>query len=117
MNRKLTMMIVPAVLLLAAIGLANAQLAPNVVLEAAIETATDQVILPATLAGRVTVRNCVGCQHSTLQLDASTKFNLAGQSVSLKEMAAYASGKRDQPLTIHYRLRDSVVSLISVLTK
>ena len=117
MNRKLTAILVPAVLLLGALGFANAQLPPNVVLEAAVETTTDQVIFPSSVAGRVQVRSCDGCLHSTLQLDANTKFNLAGQSVSLKDMAAYASAKRGQPLDIHYRLRDSIVSLISVLTK
>ncbi len=80
---------------------------PATVLEASIETTTDQVIWPLSTNGRLQVRECKGCLHATLQLDARTRFNLAGQNVSLKEMAAYASAKRGQPLDIHYRLNDS----------
>ena len=118
MSGNLKRMIAVAMLAAAAAtGIAVAQLPPNVVLEASIETTTDQVSFPSSLDGRVTVRNCIGCLHSTLQFDANTRFNLAGQHVTLKEMAAYASATRDRPLDIHYRLRDSVVSLVSVLTK
>jgi hypothetical protein len=112
-----TMITVTMLALAATAGTARAQLAPNTVLEAAVETTTDQVIFPSSTAGRIQVRSCQGCLHSTLQLDGNSRFNLAGHNVSLKEMAAYASATRGQPLDIHYRLRDSVVSLVSVLTK
>ena len=102
---------------LAMAGMAQAQLPPNTVLEASIETTADQVLFPSSLAGRVQVRNCTGCAHSTLQLDANTRFNLAGQNISLREMANYAHDARGRPLSIHYRLRDNVVSLVTVLTK
>ncbi len=94
---------------------AGAQMPPNVVVESSVETTTDAVILPSGLDGRVSVRNCVGCLHSTLQLDQNTRCVVAGQVVSLRELAAYASRNRGHSLTINYRLRDLVVSRISVL--
>jgi hypothetical protein len=118
MNSTIKTMITATLLALAALaGTAFAQLAPNTVIEAAVETTTDNVIFPSSTAGRIQVRGCEGCLHSTLQLDANTRFNLGGHNVSLREMAAYASATSHRPLDIHYRLRDSVVSLVSVLTK
>jgi hypothetical protein len=95
----------------------RAQLPPATVIEGSVETTTDAVIFPSGLDGRVTVRECAGCQHSTLQLDKNTRCILAGQTVSLREMAAYASRASGRPLTISYRLRDLVVSRIAVLEK
>ena len=115
--RNLVVAILATVALAAAGGAVRAQMPPNTVIEASIETLTDRVIFPATLAGRVLVRNCAGCLHATLQFDADTQFNLAGQNLSLKQMAAYAGARGGQPITIHYRLRDLVVSLVSVVTK
>jgi len=59
--------------------------------------------------------SCSTCAVKLLHLDAATKFNLGGQQVSLHDMAVYCSGVRGKSLTIHYRLSDSVVSLVSVL--
>ena len=115
--RNLVLAILTTVALAAVGGAVRAQMPPNTVIEASIETTTDQVIFPSTSAGRVQVRNCTGCLHATLQLDADTQFNLAGQNLSLKQMSAYAGAKRGQPITIHYRLRDLVVSLVTVVTK
>ncbi len=103
--------------LAAGVGPTQAQLPPNVVIEDAVETTTDAVIFPSSLAGRVDVRNCVGCLHSTLQLDQNTLCILAGHTVSLREMTAFARQNGARPLTISYRLRDLVVSRISVLEK
>lgn len=118
MNGNFKRMMAVAVLATAGFaGVALAQLPPATVLEASIETTTDQVIWPLSVSGRLQVRECKGCLLATLQLDERTRFNLAGQNVSLKEMAAYAGSKRGQPLDIHYRLKDKSVSLVSVLTK
>ncbi len=87
------------------------------VLESSVETTTDQVRFPPTVAGRIEARACATCQLQLLQLGPSTAFNLAGQQVSLQEMAAYCAAAHDKALTIHYRLRDSIVSLVSVLEK
>ncbi|MBS0388892.1 MAG: hypothetical protein JSR15_10470 [Proteobacteria bacterium] len=118
MNSIFKTCIAASLLALAAVaGTASAQLPPNTVVEGSIETQTDAVIFPSGLDGRVTVRNCVGCLHSTLQLDANTVCILAGQRVALRDLAAYASRTSGKPLTVTYRLRDLVVSRISVLGK
>ena len=98
-------------------GTVRAQLPPATVIEGAVETTTDAVIFPAGLDGRVQVRGCEGCAHSTLQLDGKTQCILAGRVVSLREMAANAQQNSARPLTISYRLRDLVVSRIVVLEK
>ena len=98
-------------------GPVRAQLPPAVVIEGAVETTTDAVIFPASLDGRVQVRGCEGCEHSTLQLDQNTRCILAGRTVSLRDMAAYARQASARSLTISYRLRDLVVSRIAVLEK
>ena len=98
-------------------GAVRAQLPPNVVLEGSIETTTDAVIFPYGLDGRVEVRGCTGCLHSTLQLDKNTKCILAGRVVSLRDLASNAQQSSSRPLTISYRLRDLVVSRIAVLEK
>ena len=95
-------------------GAVQAQLPPAIPLEGSVETTTDAVILPETLQGRVTVRNCEGCESSTLQLDGQTQLNLAGRVVSLHEMASYLHKVSGRSLTINYRLSDHIVSLILV---
>ena len=108
-----------AKLLLMTLALAGAgawaQLPPGTIIEGSIETNTDALIFPVDTSGRVTVRNCGGCESSTLQLDAATQFNVGGHLVSLREMAAYARQSSGRPATIHYRLRDKVVSRISII--
>jgi hypothetical protein len=104
-------------LALAVAGAVPAQMPPATPIEGSVETTTDAVILPDTLQGRVTVRNCESCESSTLQLDGHTQLNLAGRQVSLHEMASYLHKVSGRSLTIHYRLSDHVVSLISVVVQ
>jgi len=98
-------------------GAVRAQRPPATVIEGSVETTTDAVIFPSALDGRVQVRGCGGCEHSTLQLDRNTQCILAGRVVSLREMAANAQQNSARSLTISYRLRDLVVSRIVVLEK
>jgi hypothetical protein len=91
-----------------------AQLPSGTVIEGSVETNTDALIFPSDVHGRITVRNCGGCESSTLQLDAATKFNLAGHPVSLREMADYARQTSGRVATIHYRLSDKIVSRITI---
>ena len=105
------------VALACASGAVCAQQPPVTVIEGSVETTTDAVIFPSGLDGRIQVRGCDGCQHTTLQLDKDTKCILAGQTVSLRDMASYAHQASARPLTISYRLRDLVVSRIAVLEK
>jgi hypothetical protein len=118
MNSTIKTLISASLLVLATItGPARSQMPPNVVIEGSVETTTDAVIFPSGLDGRVDVRHCLGCLHSTLQLDQDTACILAGHTVSLRDMAAFARANGDKPLTISYRLRDLVVSRIAVLEK
>ena len=118
MNSPIKSLVFASLLALAALGgPVQAQMPPNVVLEGSVETTTDQVIFPSGLDGRVDVRHCLGCLHSTLQLDQNTRCILAGRNVSLRDMAAFAGQNLGRPLTITYRLSDLVVSRISVLEK
>ena len=112
-----SLMAVAIVALACAGGAVRAQLPPVTVIEGSVETTTDAVIFPSSLDGRLTVRGCDGCLHSTLQLDKDTRCILAGHTVSLRDMAAYANQASARPLTISYRLRDLVVSRIAVLEK
>lgn len=118
MNSTIKTCVAASLLALAAIvSPVRAQMPPNVVLEASVETTTDAVSFPPALDGRVSVRGCVGCQHDTLQLDAHTLCILGGQPVSLRDMAAFAQRNVGRSLTITYRLSDQVVSRIAVLGK
>jgi hypothetical protein len=118
MNSTLKGLMGVAIVALACAGSpVHAQRPPVTVIEGSVETTTDSVIFPSGLDGRVQVRGCDGCLHTTLQLDKDTKCILAGHTVTLREMAAYASRASARPLTISYRLRDLVVSRIAVLEK
>jgi len=117
MNSPLKALMVALLLSLAGAGAVRAQLPPATVIEGSIETTTDAVIFPSSLDGRVQVRGCGGCAHSTLQLDKNTQCILAGRVVSLRDMASSAQQSSARQLTISYRLRDLVVSRIVVLEK
>ena len=118
MNSIFKSLMAAAIAALAATGGAvRAQLPPVTVIEGSVETTTDAVIFPSSLDGRVQVRGCEGCEHPNLQLDKGTQCILAGHTVSLREMAAFARQTSSRPLTISYRLRDLVVSRIAVLEK
>jgi len=112
MNLKQSLVAFLAGLALAAGGAAYAQRPPVTVIEGSIETSANQVIFPSSLAGKVSV---LGGQ--SLQLGPGTQFTAGGRLVSLADMAAYARGAGSAPLTIHYRLKDSVVSRITILGK
>jgi hypothetical protein len=94
-----------------------AALPRGTVLETSVETSTDRVVFPSSLAGTIQAQPCSTCAARTLALDAATIFNLGGQQVSLQQMAKYCSTTSGKSLTIHYRISDSTVSLVSVLER
>jgi hypothetical protein len=94
-----------------------AQLEPGTVLEGSVESSTDHVVFPTSLPGRMQAMACSTCAVKVLEMDTATRFILAGQQVSLQQMARYCSTAAGKPLTVHYRLKDSVVSLVSVLER
>jgi hypothetical protein len=90
---------------------------PGVVLEGSVETTTDAVIFPGDASGRLQVRSCEGCLHPLVAVDARTVYLLGGDSVSLKDMAQYALRTPGHALTIHYRLKDTVATRVTVLVR
>lgn len=98
-----------AVMLAAAAAPAPAQRPPITVIEGSVETSADQVLLPSTLAGKVSVRG-----GGSLQLGPESQFYAAGRLVSLPDMAAFLRGAGRAPMTIHYRLKDGIVSRIVI---
>ena len=101
-----------------AIGASRAADLPRgTVLEGSVETSTGMVIFPAESSGRLQVRDCGGCLLSTIQTDAGTRYILVGETVSLRDMAQFALRNPGLALTIHYRLKDSVASRVTVLSR
>lgn len=109
MNKTLRALVI-AVALAGAGTLALAQRPPVIVIEDSVETTTDQVLLPSSLAGKVSLRG-----GASLQLGPDSRFYAAGKPVSLKELAAFMRGVGNVPMTIHYRLKDGIVSRIVVV--
>lgn len=90
---------------------------PGTVLEGSVETSTESVIFPQGPEGRLQVSACGSCLHPVVQLDAHTQFLLGGELVSLRDMQQYALRNPGHALTIHYRLKDTVASRVTVLVR
>lgn len=69
---------------------AQAKPAPLRSLEDAIETSTDAVMLPTSLPGALTFRNCAEpCKLRSLEVTSDSKFFVGGTQVSLADFSAY----------------------------
>jgi len=96
----------------------TAAMLPGVVLEGSVETSTDAVIFPGDGNGRLQVRGCDSCLHGgVIPVDARTTYVIGGDSVSLREMAQYALRTPGHALTIHYRLKDTIATRVTVLVR
>jgi len=93
---------------------ARAQLPPVSVVEASIETAGSGVHFPSTLSGKLIVQGCPQCVDQALQLDAHTQFYLNGRSITFAQLSSAALGAADKSLTVHYRLKDKVVTRVDL---
>jgi hypothetical protein len=103
-----------ALALSAASTLALAQHPPITVMEASVETSANLVHLPATLAGTIQVLDCPQCRLQSLQLDSGSQFFLNFQEISLEQFSTAALNAAGKPLTIHYRLSDSIVTRVEL---
>jgi hypothetical protein len=103
-----------ALALTAAATLANAQHPPITVTEASVETSANLVHLPPTLAGTIQVLGCPQCRLQSLQLGPDSRFFLNGQEISLVQLSTAALSGTGNPLTIHYRLSDSIVTRVEL---
>jgi hypothetical protein len=81
-------------------GQASAQLRA---LEAAIETSTDAVLLPNSVPGRLTFRDCKPpCRTHSLDVNSETSFFIGATKVSLSEFNQYISKTGSQFLMVFY---------------
>ncbi|GEM_PF-6447612 len=72
-------------------------------LEEAIETSTDAVLLPNSVPGRLTLKECKRpCRSNTLDLNEQTQFLIGATNVSLKEFNEYISRTGSQFLMVFY---------------
>jgi hypothetical protein len=93
---------------------AQAQLPPIKIIEASVETTGVAVHFPASAAGSVLVQGCPQCRDQSLQLSAATGYFINGQSVTLAQITSAARGGADKALTIHFRLKDKIVTRIDL---
>ena len=103
-----------ALTLAVAACVAQAQLPPATVMEASIETNGNAVRFPASSTGALLVQGCPQCVTQSLRMDAHTRFSLNGQEITLAKLASAALGAANKPLTIHYRLKDKVVTRVDL---
>ena len=103
-----------ALALTVAACLAQAQLPPATVTEASIETNGNAVRFPASSSGALVVQGCPQCLEQSLRMDAHTRFSLNGREITLTKLAAATLGAANKPLTIHYRLKDKVVTRVDL---
>jgi hypothetical protein len=93
---------------------AQAQLPPATVMEASVETNGAGARFPTSSSGAVIVQGCPQCVDQSLRLDSHTQFFINGQATTLAKLASAALGGTDKPLTIHYRLKDKVVTRVEL---
>jgi|SRR5882757_3976614 hypothetical protein len=103
-----------ALALCAASTIANAQHPPITVTEASVETSANLVHLPPTLAGTIQLLGCPQCRLQSLQLGSDSKFFLNFHEISLEQLSTEALNGAGKPLTIHYRLSDSIVTRVEL---
>jgi hypothetical protein len=103
-----------ALALSAASTLANAQHPPITVTEASVETSANMVHVPPTLAGTIQVLGCPLCRLQSLQLNADSKFFRNFKEITLEQFSTEALNGAGKPLTIHYRLSDSIVTRVEL---
>jgi hypothetical protein len=105
---------------LAAIAAAQTVLAdrlPIAPLEGSVESTADQVSLPVAEGGMVTARPCDECAARTFYLDKERELILNGHSVGLAEMTRALRSAGKVPVAVHYRVADSLVTRVVVMTK
>jgi DNA replicative helicase MCM subunit Mcm2 (Cdc46/Mcm family) len=82
-------------------------------LEGAIETYSNQITLPGSAGGSVTVSRCDGCKGRSLYINAGTKFFIGSKEVTLREMSTYLRSGQRQPTAIFYTLNDGNVRRVA----
>lgn len=85
-------------------------------LEDAIESSTDDILLPTSQTGTLTFRNCAEpCAVRSLEVNAQSAFFVGATRVTLAEFSAYVRRTGSQSLTVfHQPGRMTVTRVIAV---
>jgi hypothetical protein len=102
-----------SVLLITAVAAARPH---NQVLESSIETTADQVTMPTNQGGIVIARSCANCAIQSLRLAPDVELFLNGTKTDLYAFRNALGAATSTPLAIHYRLADSLISRIVLVT-
>lgn len=108
----------PSILLLSALiglGASSPGLAsrvPTVLIEGSVEAEANDLSLPSSLGGIITVRSCPTCSAQTFYFDKDPLLILDGRKVDLQQMSAALRKAGSTPVTVHYRRSDSTVTRI-----
>jgi len=103
---------------LLALGAANHGFAggkPVVLVEGAVETTANELSLPASEQGIITVRGCPTCSTQTFYFDKERQLMLNGRAVNLAQMTAALRAPGNVPVTLHYRVKDKLVTRIVMM--
>lgn len=96
-------------------ALAQARPAPVKLLEDAIETSTDAVILPSSQPGRLSFRNCgEPCNMRALELTSESKIFVGGTEVSIADFNAYVRRTGPQFLMVFVQPNRTAITRLMV---
>lgn len=88
---------------------------PVVLVEGAVETTANELSLPGSEQGIITVRACPACSTQTFYFDKERQLISGGHSLSLAQMTAALRAAGDAPVTLHFRRKDQVVTRIVLM--
>ncbi len=109
-------LIVAAVLMAAVTTHAQTQRpAPLRSLEVAIETSTQDVSLPSSTSGVLTLRKCQApCSNDSLQFTSESRFFVGGTQVSYQDFRAYIAQSGSQFLMVFHKPNEPIITRMLV---
>jgi hypothetical protein len=88
---------------------------PVVLQEGAVETTANELSLPSSEAGIITVRACATCSAQTFYFDKERQLIAGGKPLSLAQMTAALHAAGNASVTLHYRRKDQLVTRIVLM--
>ena len=89
--------------------------APLRSLEEAIESSTEEVLLPTSVPGSLTFKNCTPpCSLQTLDVSSSTQFLVGSSTVTLREFRDFIAKSGSQFLMVFHKPGDRAVTRLMV---
>lgn len=87
--------------------------APLRSLEEAIETSTEAVLLPTSIPGTLTFKNCIApCATQSLDVSAATQFMVGSTTVSLAEFRDFTANTDSQFLMVFHKPGERTVTRV-----